>query len=78
MHFYSFVHIALSFFTGLPGGDAAGQIRTVGREIAVCFFDNDQEAIYSYLSPSFGFLICACLRMLLSVPGARSWGVDNA
>jgi len=59
-----FAHIALNFFPRATGGDTSRQVRGIGRIARVGFLDNNQ-VFFHFLSP-------ACLRMLLSVPGASS------
>lgn len=61
-----FPDVRIGLFDGVAGGDAAGKVGNVRREISGCPLDDDCVAHAGYL------LIRACLKMLLRVPGAKS------
>src|SRR5260221_4167763 len=61
-----FVHAGCRLFGCRPSCDATGQVRRVGREIAVGPFHHDQK------TPHHRSSRLACTRILLRVPGARS------
>ena len=56
-------HGLFNLISGLAGCDTSGKIRRKRGVSRFSFFDNDKILVHFKL---------ACLRMLLSVPGARS------
>lgn len=57
-----FSHIAVDFFLGAAGDDAAGQMGRI-RRVACAGLVDDNEVLHGFSA--------GCLRMLLCVPGAR-------
>jgi len=70
VHFDSLVHSAGGLIPGLAGGNTAGKVWRIGREIALSLLDDNRKAMHGHFP--LGLLKAACLRTVLSVPGARS------